>query len=78
MFMASKNFGAMEFAVTRAIRELREDHEFISSFMIAEHISSHPITVQRSLRRLIRAGMVIRGDGSPAQRGFRYDYIGTR
>ena len=71
-------FGATEFAITRAIIELRQRNDYISAQMIADHISCERHTVHKALKRLIDQGQVLRGEGSKRGGGYKYDYVGTR
>lgn len=75
MFMAEKNLGLSDFAVSRAINELREQYRFLSAHMVAEYIGCSPDTVYRSMRRLKEAGKLKQGAGSITQGGYEYEYI---
>lgn len=76
MFMAEKNLGLSDFAVSRAIKELRENHRLINADMIAEYIGCSRDTVYRSMRRLKQAGKLEQGAGSITQGGYEYEYVG--
>lgn len=72
MFMAERNVGLAEYAITRAIPELQAQSELISYTDIAEHIGCGYATVHRSVKRLLDAGTLIRVYGSTRNGGYRY------
>lgn len=78
MYNPCLNWGATEFAISRAIVELRAQHEYISARTIADHIGISRLSVVRALRKMIAAGLVSRGEGSIRLGGYRYEYHGTR
>lgn len=75
MFMPEKNLGIGEFAVSRAIQELREQHDFISARMIAEHIGCEQTAVYRAMKNLKAAGKLRRGKGSARKGGYKYECV---
>lgn len=77
--MCISSWGVTEFAISRAIIELRAKNEYISARTMADHIGCSRLTVVRSLRRMIAAGIVTRGAGDPKSLGgYRYEYHGSR
>jgi predicted transcriptional regulator len=72
MFMPERNLGISEFAVSRAIMELNQQHERLTATMIAEHIGCEKTAVYRAIARLKEAGKLLRGEGSPKAGGYRY------
>ena len=73
MYILTRDMNATDFAVTRAVQEL-EHLSTQSAEIIAKHCWSERKSVERSLRRLIRAGLVVRT--GCARRGYRYEYVG--
>jgi DNA-binding MarR family transcriptional regulator len=72
MFMPDKNLGMPEYAVSRAIEELSEEHVYINASLIADHIGCVPKTVYRAMKRLEKANKLTRLEGSPSHGGYRY------
>lgn len=73
MYRIEKDMGIAEFAVSRAIEELSNKKVCFSQKDIAEHIGCSEPTVNRTCRRLLRAGSIrmIHQSGKV----FRYEYI---
>lgn len=76
MYMEQKNLGITDYAVSRAIMELQDQHDVINADMIAEHINGERTAVYRSMRKLKQAKFLVRGDGSPRAGGYQYEYTG--
>lgn len=76
MFMPNKNLGITDFAVSRAIMELHEEHDLINAQMIADKINGEETAVYRSLKNLKEAGLVSVCGGSRRAGGYRYEYTG--
>lgn len=72
MFVAERNLGVIDFAVTRAIPELQEEYDLINAKLIAEHIGCEQTAVYRSMSRLREAGRLRRGRGAARRGGYRY------
>jgi predicted transcriptional regulator len=72
MFMDQLNLGAIEFAVSRAIPELHEDHDYISARQIADHIGCERTCIYRAIRRLKAAGRLQRLEYKPRNGGSKY------
>lgn len=79
--MSEWNLGLREYAVSRAIIELRETHEYINAEMIADHIRCSTRTVYSALTVLQSAKQVRRGQCANlhgGKGGYAYEYIGDR
>lgn len=69
------DMGLNEFALERAVKELSErDNEPFNYRDIARYVGCSPRTVERGMRRLLRAGRVTATGSRRA--GFRYEIVG--
>lgn len=76
MFQMSKNLSITDYAVSRAIKELHQEHELINAKMIANHINGGKTAVYDSLSNLKQANLLKIKDGSARAGGFIYEYLG--
>lgn len=76
MYQPHLNMGITEYAVSRAILELQEEHHHISYEMIADRIGGGVSTVGKTVTHMIRCGMLRRVSGSTRAGGYRYVYRG--
>lgn len=72
MFRRELNMGLPDYAVSRAIPELRGDEQPITYQQIAVHIGCSRATVERAMRNLMDAGHVVRLDDSKFRGPSRY------
>lgn len=72
MFTARNNLGLSEYAVSRALLELNCQEEYIPIRSVANHIGCSIRTVERALKRLMEAEVVVRIDGNNRLGGHRY------
>lgn len=76
MFMPANNLSITDYAVSRAIMELHEQHKLINAQMIAKKINGEETAVYRSLKNLKQADLVKVSGGSARAGGFVYEYLG--
>lgn len=76
MFMAALNLSITDYAVSRAIMELHQEHEYINAQMIAEKINGEQTAVYRSFKNLKDAKLLRVSGGSARTGGFIYEYLG--
>lgn len=72
----AKNLSITDYAVSRAIMELHENHDLINARMIADHINAGTTAVYSSIANLKKAELLHIKGGSARSGGFRYEYTG--
>lgn len=76
MFTMASNLGISDYAVRMAIKELQaQGCIYISASALAEEIRCDRNCVHRSLRRLMEAKKIKRGQGGRKEGGYQYELL---